>query len=211
MQEQYWQDKWATQQIAFHLDDVNPVLLKHYSALNLKQGQRVFVPLCGKTLDMVWLAQQGLDVLGCELVEPAVEQFFHALNVPPHIKQVGALKQYSANNITIFVGNIFDLTHELMGEIHGIYDRGAYVALPQDMRKKYAKHTLSITDDANRLLVVFEYDQSKMNGPPFAISEQEVDEAFGQSQAIKRLDSTTVGRLKDIVSAQNVVYQLLKQ
>lgn len=209
MNEAYWHNKWDSQQIGFHLDDVHPMLLTHFTALNLKQGQRVFVPLCGKTLDMVWLAQQGLEVLGCELVESAVEQFFHALNVPPQIKQVGTLKQYSANNITLFVGNIFDLTPERLGEIHGIYDRAAYVALPQHVRKQYAEHTQAITSNANRLLVTFQYDPSKMEGPPFAIPEQEVRDAFGASQRIEKLEARIVeGKLKGKVDAQEIIYRL---
>ena len=76
MQADFWHARWANNQIGFHLDEINPYLMRHLSRLRLQAGERILVPLCGKTLDLAWLAAQGLEVLGVELSEKAVSDFF---------------------------------------------------------------------------------------------------------------------------------------
>lgn len=89
MQADFWHARWANNQIGFHLDEINPYLMRHLSRLRLQAGERILVPLCGKTLDLAWLAAQGLEVLGVELSEKAVSDFFEEHDLRPEIDQLG--------------------------------------------------------------------------------------------------------------------------
>lgn len=174
MESQFWHQKWEKNEIGFHEPAPNPLLLSHFDSLSLKAGSRVFLPLCGKTLDIGWLLSQGYQVVGSELSELAIQQLFEELGVVPTMTQLGTLKQYHADNIDIFVGDIFELTEILLGKVDAIYDRAALVALPYTTRKHYTEHLIHITHRAPQLLICFEYDQSLMAGPPFSVSDDEV-------------------------------------
>ena len=156
----FWHQKW----------EANRLLVKYFNALSLAEGRRVFVPLCGKTLDIAWLLSNGFRVAGAELVESAIEQLFSELGIEPEISEVGEVKRYSAKNIDIFVGDIFAVSSEILGSVDAIYDRAALVALPEEIRRRYTGHLMDISDGTPQLLLTFEYDQSVMDGPPFSIS-----------------------------------------
>lgn len=160
------------------MPEANPLLVKHLATLNLKQGARIFLPLCGKTLDIAWLLAQGYKVTGAELSEIAVEALFAQLQLKPAIQQIGEIKLYSAANIDIFVGDIFKLTPAMLGKVDTVYDRAALVALPDDMRKQYCTHLLALTQTAPQLLICFAYDQAIHAGPPFSICANEVKQHY---------------------------------
>lgn len=174
MEADFWLDKWKTKKIGFHKSEANPTLVKHFGTLNMVQGARVFLPLCGKTLDIAWLLSNGYQVTGAELSEIAIKELFDELGLTPQITDIDNLKLYSGDNIDIFVGDIFDLTAGRLGQIDATYDRAALVALPQDIRGQYVAHISRITGNATQLLLTFEYDQAKQSGPPFSVTEDEV-------------------------------------
>ncbi len=174
MDPQFWHTRWQNQQIGFHSNQINPFLIQYLPSLQLGDNARIFVPLCGKTLDIHWLLAQGYHVCGAELSEIAIEQLFAELNLKPQIENIGALKHYHAQWLDIFVGDIFDLTHDTLGKVDAIYDRAALVALPQSMRSSYARHVQLLSQHAPQLLIQYQYDQSLMDGPPFAIAESEM-------------------------------------
>lgn len=179
MNEQFWHDRWETNQIAFHNHDTNPLLARHLQTFLSRPNPRVLVPLCGKSRDMVWLAQQGCRVTGVELSELAVEQFFREWSMEPNIKTAGSLKRYEADGLVIFQGSIFDLTPELLAPIDFVYDRAALVALPEDLRERYANLLIDLTARAPQLLICYEYDQTCSEGPPFSVSEEEIRHLYG--------------------------------
>ncbi len=179
MDPEFWHQRWKENRIAFHEGRPNTLLVAHFEALGLPQRSRVFVPLCGKTRDIGWLLSQGHRVAGAELSEAAIVQLFAELGVEPQITRLGELSRYSAPNLDIFVGDIFQLTRTMLGPVDAIIDRAALVALPADMRPRYADHLSDITDKAPHLLITFEYDQTQMAGPPFSISEDDVRRLYG--------------------------------
>jgi thiopurine S-methyltransferase len=158
MNDNFWLQKWETNNIAFHQSEANPLLVNYFKELALAKGSRVFLPLCGKTLDISWLLSNGYRVVGAELSEMAIEQLFMALGVAPKILEVGEIKHYSATNIDIFVGNIFYLSDKMIGPVDAIYDRAALVALPEEMRHQYTAHLMEITAKAPQLVICYEYD-----------------------------------------------------
>ncbi|GBR60278.1 thiopurine S-methyltransferase [Acetobacter senegalensis DSM 18889] len=210
MDAQFWNMKWQKNQIGFHLPAVNPLLVKYFPVLELKEGARVFVPLCGKTLDIHWLLQRGMNVVGVELSQIAVEQLFSELALTPQITDVAPNMQcFQAKNLTIFVGDIFALSRVLVGSVQAIYDRAALVALPPAMRATYAEHLMDISGKAEQLLVTLEYDQSCMAGPPFSVTQQDIQRYYGAEYAISCLENTSVtGGLKGGVPATENVWFL---
>lgn len=211
MEHNFWHNKWEKKEIGFHLNEVNPLMMKYFSVLALPQNSRIFVPLCGKTLDIHWLLQQGYRVAGAELSEVAIEQLFDELGVQPEVSDLGKLKHFKASNIDIYVGDIFNLNHDLLGHVDAIYDRAALIALPESMRTRYTAQLMQLTQSAPQLMICLEYDQSQMDGPPFSISEAEVKLHYQPHYDIKRLSSTPVkGGLKGGVPSLQHVWLLSK-
>ncbi|HAW46217.1 MAG TPA: thiopurine S-methyltransferase [Roseovarius sp.] len=203
MDAQFWHDRWQEGRLGFHEGRVNRMLEAHIGALTLVPGQRVFLPLCGKAVDIPWLLSRGYRVAGVELSEIAVRDLFAEMGVTPEITETGSHRRYSADGIDIFAGDIFEITADVLGPVDAVYDRAALVALPEGMRRRYAAHLAGITAVAPQLLVTFEYDQAEMDGPPFSITEEEVARCHGARYAIEVLaDAEVPGGLKGIVAAR---------
>lgn len=208
----FWHQKWKDNEIGFDQSEANPLLVKYFNALSLVTGSRVFVPLCGKTIDIAWLLSNDYRVVGIELSELAVEQLFAALELEPRTVDVGNLKRYSAQSIDIFVGDVFDLTREMLLPVDAVYDRAALVALPENMRDRYTAHLIDITDTAPQLLLTFVYDQSLMDGPPFSISDKEVKQHYENQYDMTRLANMDVpGGFKEKYPAMENVWLLEKR
>jgi thiopurine S-methyltransferase len=187
----FWHERWKTNEIGFHEGRANALLVKYFNRLELRKGARVFVPLCGKTRDISWLLSKGCLVVGAELSEIAIRQLFSELGLKPNIAgaKSSALKQYSAKNVEVFVGNIFDVSRAKVGTVDAIYDRAALVALPPAVRKRYTAHLRRITNTAPQMLVSFEYDQSVFQGPPFSIINPELVRHYGKHYDLVLLSS----------------------
>ena len=190
----FWHERWKTNEIGFHEGKPNPLLVKFFDRLSLRKGARVFGPLCGKTRDIAWLLSQGCSVAGAELSEIAIGQLFSELGLKPNISgsKSSKLKQYSACNIEIFVGDIFNVTSAKLGKVDAIYDRAALVALPPEVRKRYTAHLRRLTDVAPQLLVAFEYDQNVFQGPPFSITNPELVRRYGKDYDLILLSSAAM-------------------
>lgn len=178
MKPDYWHNRWTEKKIGFHQDQTNPLLVKHYSLLESEEGDHIFVPLCGKTLDISWLLQKGHQVTGCELNESAVIELFEELGVKPVVSTVGDHKCYEEGRLRVWVGDFFQLTAKQIGKIDFVYDRAAFVALPPEMREKYYRHLLSVSNQSPQLLISICYEEGIADGPPFRITEQMVHDAY---------------------------------
>lgn len=209
MDKSFWQQKWDKNEIGFHESAANPLLVNHFKSLGLNSGQRIFLPLCGKTLDIAWLLSQGCNVAGAELVEVATQQLFEELKVTPTITQLGEIKRYSAQNLDLFVGDIFKLTQDTLGTVDAIYDRAALVALPKEMRLNYSAHLRAITKNAPQLLIALEYDQSLVDGPPFSVTADEVRLHYEKNYSMKELERQFWPKgLKGKFPSTSVVWEL---
>ncbi|MCY0094995.1 thiopurine S-methyltransferase [Hoeflea ulvae] len=205
MEHDFWHDRWNSNRIGFHESEPNPLLVTHFPALCVPDNGRVFVPLCGKTLDIGWLLSLGHQVAGAELSELAIRQLFEELGVEPTITDLGELKRYSADGIDIFVGDIFKLNADLLGAVDAVFDRAAFVALPEDMRTSYAPHVTDISGNAPQLLVTFEYDPTLIDGPPFSIPADEVSRHFAERYTVSTLSIGDVsGGFKGIDAKERV-------
>tara|TARA_Y100001960_G_C14755211_1_gene870851 strand:+ start:1304 stop:1951 length:648 start_codon:yes stop_codon:yes gene_type:complete len=170
---EFWHSKWAANQIGFHLEDVNPLLIEYWKHTNPTHDAKVFVPLCGKSEDLVWLATKHEDVQGVELSNIAVRAFFAEHFYTPMVMPVnGQHELFQFDELSIYVGDFFTAPIQ---PVDIVYDRASLVALPKEMRGEYAERIKSLLNSGGRmLLVTLEYDQSLMAGPPFSVPEQEV-------------------------------------
>ena len=208
----FWHRMWEKNEIAFHQSKANPLLVEYFHELSLGKGSRIFVPLCGKTLDISWLLSNGYRVAGAELSKVAVEQLFIELGVQPKISGVGEVDQWSAKNIDIFVGDIFALSRRILGPVDAVYDRAALVAFPEEMRNRYTAHLTEMTDKAPQLLICYDYDQRLMEGPPFSVSNEEVKRYYTVNYELTLIASTDVsGGLKGKCAAKENVWLLKRE
>lgn len=212
MDASFWHAKWERNEIGFHGSEAHSLLVAHFEALALPPGSRIFLPLCGKTLDIHWLLAQGHRVVGAELSPLAIQQLFAELGVEPTVSRVGTLDRYSIEDLDVYVGDIFDVTAEILGPVDAVYDRAALVALPPAMRPRYTAHLRAITREAPQLLICFEYDQSQHAGPPFSIEGDEVRQHYEGSYHLTRLAQVDVpGGLKGKCPATEGVWLLRRR
>ena len=208
----FWRRRWERNEIAFHQREANPLLVRYLHDLALPEGSRVFVPLCGKSLDIHWLLGRGYRIAGSELSKIAIQQLFSELGVEPGITADDEISRYSADSIDIFVGDFFHLSSAMLGQIDAVYDRAALVALPETMRDRYTAHLMEITDQAPQLLITFNYDQRLLDGPPFSVSDEEVGQRYQDSYNLKLLESADVpGGLKGKCPANENAWLLKKR
>lgn len=190
MEPKFWHERWEAGDIGFHQGDVHDLLVKHWPRLGLAPGSTVFVPLCGKSRDMAWLAGEGHRVVGCELAEVAVDAFFAEQGLEPSVEQVGAHVVKRAGPYEIWCGDIFELPAAATADAAAVYDRAAFVAFPPSIQKRYAVKLMELTPEhAPILLVALAYDQSEATGPPFSTGLQTVIFAFGPGFRLTLLES----------------------
>jgi thiopurine S-methyltransferase len=148
----------------------------------------VLVPLCGKSRDLLWLRARGHAVLGVEISPIAVRDFFIENVLTPQVTRQGAFERYEADGLVVLCGDFFDLTPELVQAVAGVYDRASLIALPPELRTRYAEHSAAILPAAaGTLLVTMEYPQNEMSGPPFAVCEDEVRRLYETRYTVTRL------------------------
>ena len=190
MQEAFWQARWQRNQIGFHTSAPNALLQRHWPAVAESDDARVLVPLCGKSLDLSWLAERGHHVIGVELAQTAVEAFFTEQGLEPMISQEGAFKVYRHGRIALYCGDFFALD---AGHLEGcalFYDRAALIALPPAMRERYVRHLQQTLPSGCRgLLITLDYEQALMDGPPFSVSHDEVQGWSGSAWRSELLDT----------------------
>jgi len=210
MNEEFWQSRWRENKIAFHEAAPHEFLKRHLQALDLREGDTVFVPLCGKTIDIDWLLSQGLQVVGIEFNQQAIEEVFERLDLVPTLTEIGPLLRYDAGALSIFLGDFFELGSEALGKVHAIYDRGALVALPEQTRNAYAKHITAVTDKAPQLLIAYSYDQLQTAGPPFSVPTPAIEKLYREGYRCTPIDSRLIkGPLAERCSGEENAMVLL--
>jgi thiopurine S-methyltransferase len=197
MNKEYWLEKWERHDTAFHQHDVNADLRSFWQSLDPQPGETVFVPLCGKSSDMLWLRERGHSVVGVELSRSAVESFFSENEISVSWNRNGEFDVAESDGVRILCGDVFNLTPDDLRNVTMVYDRAAMVALPADMRKRYAAHLEGILPAGTRiLLVTLDYPQEEMNGPPFSVSPAEVERLYSDRAQISILSR------RDIIASE---------
>ena len=189
MEPEFWHQRWAAGQIGFHQDTPTPLLMKHWPSLGIAPDARVFVPLCGKSLDLAWFAAQGYRVLGVELSQLAVEQFFAEHGFEPEVRASEYGRHYRAGEIELLCGDVFALDADLLRDCAAVFDRAALIALPPELRRRYADEVYAkLPAGCRGLAITLEYPQVEREGPPFAVPEAEVHVLYGRDWGIELLE-----------------------
>ena len=195
MEADFWHQRWSENRIGFHQSAPTPLLLKHWPSLGVPRDARVFVPLAGKSLDMAWLASQGHRVLGVELSQHAVEQFFAEHGLEPQATASPYGRHYRAGGIEIVHGDAFILDAGVLGHCEAVFDRAALIALPPDMRKRYVDWLYSqLPSGCRGLLITLEYPQHERDGPPFSVGEDEVHALYDHHWCVDLLERRPIPR-----------------
>lgn len=194
-----WQEKWVNRNISFHQERGHQLLKKHLDTfLKDEKGLRVFFPLCGKAVEMKWFADRGHSVVGVEISELGIREFFTEQDLSyseEPIAEIPGAKVFksSSGNISLYCCNLFDLPRVNIGKFDRIWDRGAFVAVNPGDRKRYADVMLSLTRTGFQyFLCVLAYDPTKHAGPPFYVPDAEIERLFGSVCNIHCLEKVDV-------------------
>ena len=168
---------------------MNSSLIEHWPSLGLSKGAPVFVPLCGKSLDMRWLRARGHPVRGVEISPIACRDFFQEADVPFEVEAVSeGLERFAGDDYALYCGDLFALEPTHVADVEAVFDRASLIALPPEMRRRYAEQMKAILPPSiSILLITVEYDQSKMSGPPHAVPDDEVKALFGDAFSLEVL------------------------
>jgi thiopurine S-methyltransferase len=214
MNPEFWHQRWADHQIGFHQSTPTPLLLKHWPSLRIAPGARVFVPLAGKSLDMAWLASQGHRVLGVELSQRAVDEFFADHGLQPEVESTRYGVHHRAGGIELICGDAFGLDEAVLADCAAVFDRAALIALPPPLRERYANELYArLPTGCRGLLVTLEYPQAERDGPPFSVQEHEVHALYGACWDIDLLERRPIppdhpGYVGGVSRLETAVYAL---
>ncbi len=215
MDAEFWKQRWQEGRIGFHQERVTPLLEKYWDALELASGSTVFVPLAGKSLDMDWLVARGHQVLGVELSELAVRQFFAERDLVPTISASQFGQHYTSGAIELICGDAFALDSAALADCVAVYDRAALIALPPELRLRYADALYELLPTGCRgLLITLDYPQHEKSGPPFSVADAEVHALFDRDWEVDLLERRDIlaeqpGFIAEGVSVlQTAVYRL---
>ncbi|MCG8426319.1 MAG: thiopurine S-methyltransferase [Chromatiales bacterium] len=193
MEAEFWRQRWQKNEIGFHQDEINVHLQTCWQKIEVRPNSTVFVPLCGKSLDLLWLRSQGYTVIGIEISALAVEAFFVENELTPEVSEVDKFRRWECDGITILEGDFFDLQPGHLSGVETVYDRASLVALPPEMRKAYAEHLFKVLPgQVDILLVTMQYPQEEMSGPPFAVEEEEVHTLYHDHYQMSCLDTLDI-------------------
>lgn len=205
MDPDFWHSRWQERRIGFHQDRPTPFMVRYWPTLGIPAGTRVFVPLCGKSLDMGWLASQGFEVLGVELSETAVREFFEEHGLEPTVHETSNGLHFRAGAVEIVCGDAFALDPALLAGCGAVLDRAALIALPADMRRRYVDTVHArLPRGCRGLVVTLEYPQHEKAGPPFAVDATEIDALFARDWNVRLLDRRDILDLQPGFVAEGV-------
>lgn len=190
MEPEFWHERWALGETGFHQLEFNAHMQAFIDRLGVHQGNHIFVPLCGKSRDMLWLIERGYHVSGIEISRQAIEDFFSENQLNPRVDELPDAVLFTHGNLDIYCADFFKADLSRMSSIHAVYDRASLVALPPTKRGLYAERLTDLIPDQTRcLLLTCDYPQQEMNGPPFSVTPAEVNQLFGPHYLIDHVHS----------------------
>jgi thiopurine S-methyltransferase len=213
----FWHARWRSGQIGFHQSAVDRHLERHWPDLGLASHSRVFVPLCGKSLDLLWLLEQGYSVAGVELSAVALESLCMEHGIPARRRMLDRFDVYEAAGLELYRGDFYDLSRELLGPFAAVYDRAALISWKPELRARYVAHMTALTSPGTQtLLITMEYPQTQMSGPPFSVATEEVERLYARDHAIQVLAKDDVLaneprlRSRGVTELHEVCYRLTR-
>jgi thiopurine S-methyltransferase len=218
VQPEFWLDRWRNAQIGFHQAAVDKHLKTYWPTLNLAPTSRVFVPLCGKSLDLLWLRERGHSVVGVELSPIAVEALVTEHGIPARRRVLADFDVYEADGLTLFRGDFFKLTPAVLGSVDAVLDRAALISWTPAARASYVEQLTSLTQPGTQtLLIAVEYPEAQMSGPPFPLTRETIEDLYSARFSIEQLGRHDILELEPRLKARGlselreVCYRLTKK
>jgi thiopurine S-methyltransferase len=188
MDPDFWHERWARDEIGFHKHEFNAHMTSFIGRLDLARGAHVLVPLCGKSLDLLWLHRQGYAVTGIEISRKAIESFFSENDLPFERTDFRRMSCYRYERLALWCTDFFAFDWSRIDPVDGVYDRASLVALPRGMRDDYVRILLRhLPPGAPMLLITLDYPQSEMRGPPFSVKRAEVERLYRAHRRIEEI------------------------
>lgn len=188
MEEKFWLERWEQNDIGFHKEEPHHYLLRFFDRLQVKPGDTIFIPLCGKSPDLVWLNSRDLEVVGVELSRLALDAFIEENKLVGSWSTAAGMPCWLGKRYKLYCGDFFQLAEDDLGAVRAAYDRGSLVALPKEMRDDYVRQLTSLIPVGSKVLVVsYEYDQIETYGPPFSVPMTEIESLFADNFTIELL------------------------
>ncbi len=179
MDRAFWRERWASGETGWEQIEANRLLVRHWETLRLPPRTRIFVPLCGKSIDMAWLAERGHLILGVEFVPEALERFFAERGLEPRHRPHRLGRLYQAGPFALLAADAFALAPADLADCVGFYDRAALVALPPAKRSHYVREVLGKLPAGSRgLLISLDFPPGARLGPPFPLTDTEITTLF---------------------------------
>ncbi len=217
MQPEFWHERWRGGQIGFHQSAVDKSLRQCWQALAVPKSSRVLVPLCGKSLDLLWLCAQGYSVIGVELSDIALQAFCMENGVPARRRPLREFDLYAAPNLALYRGDLFSLDLPVLGNVAAVYDRAALISWAPALRLPYVEHMAALTQPGTAtLLITLEYPQMQMAGPPFSVDGDDVQRLYAPHHAIRELARRDVWaneprmRARGVTRVSEVCYRITR-
>lgn len=217
MQADFWLDRWRNAQIGFHQSATDKRLQAYWPSLKLPASSRIFVPLCGKSLDLLWLKTEGHSVAGIELSSIALESFCMEHGIPARRRALADFDIYEDERLALMRGDYFKLTRSLLGGVSAVYDRAALISWAPPLRSAYVNHLTSLTRAGTQtLLITVEYPEAQMSGPPFPLDRKAIDALYGEHHAIELLGTHDILdleprlRARGLTELREVAYKLTR-
>jgi thiopurine S-methyltransferase len=205
MNKDFWHNYWLTGRIGFNQSKPNQRLIKYFNRLQLQPGDLIFVPLCGKSIDMLWLLQQGYKVLGVELSPIATQAFFKENKLKFQITTNEKFTEFHGQNITILNGDFFNLNRNQLDNVAAVYDKAALIALPPQLRQQYAQALINLLPAKTQMLLfTIVYQQEQMNGPPFSVSALEIAQLYKDKFTLDILENIEINDIPSHLAAKGL-------
>lgn len=177
MDAHFWHQRWQNNELGFQLEQAHPLLCRLLPQF-LRQHTKVFVPLCGKSPDLRYLANH-LSVVGAELSPIACQDFFKEQQLEVTSSQQANFIRYFASNIEIWQGDYFQLQSGQVNGCRFVYDRAAIIALPLNMQQRYVEKMRQLLPAGSDLLLIsVEYPPHEKAGPPFNVDYAQIKRLF---------------------------------
>jgi thiopurine S-methyltransferase len=205
VQPDFWLDRWRRAQIGFHQAAVDRHLKAYWPLLELPLDSPVFAPLCGKSLDLMWLRERGHSVTGVELSPVALESFLMEHGIPARRRSLADLEVYEAEELKLYRGDFFKLTRAQLGNTSAVYDRAALISWTPAARESYVKHLTSLTSPGTQtLLIAVEFPPEQMQGPPFPLTRGNIEGLFAGRFSIEELARDEILELEPRLKARGL-------
>jgi thiopurine S-methyltransferase len=205
VQPDFWLNRWRTAQIGFHQVAADRHLKAYWPLLKLPANTPVFVPLCGKSFDLMWLRTQGHAVIGVELSSIALESFVMEHGIPTRRRMLSCFDVYEADGFRLFCGDYFKLVPALLGGVSAVYDRAALISWTPEARESYVNHLTTLTSPGTQtLLIAVEFPPEQMEGPPFPLDRDAIEKLYANHYSIEELARHEILELEPRLKARGL-------